>query len=80
MADTIQRLPSVKADSGLSRSTLYLLIARGLWPRPVRLGARAVGWPRSEVEAMIAARIAGKDEAAIAQLVKSLEAARKSAA
>ena len=80
MAHTIQRLPAVRSDSGLSRSTIYLRIADGLWPRPVRLGARAVGWPSSEVTAMIGARIAGKTDEEIRQLVRALETARKSAA
>ena len=43
MTHTILRLPAVKAGSGLSRSTVYLYIKQGLWPRPVSLGARAVG-------------------------------------
>lgn len=43
--DTLLRLPQVKARTGLSRSTIYLRIAQGSFPRPVRLGgARAVGW------------------------------------
>jgi len=80
MAHTIQRLPAVMADSGLSRSTIYLFIARGLWPRPVHLGARAVGWPSGEVVAMNAARIAGRTDDEIRALVLKLEAARKAAA
>ena len=79
MAQNILRLPAVKAGSGLSRSTVYLRIQQGLWPRPVSLGARAVGWPESEVSALNAARIAGKDDAAIRALVGKLEAARKGA-
>jgi len=79
MAHTIQRLLAVKADSGLSRSTIYLRIAQGLWPSPVRLGARAVGWPSGEVAAMIAARIAGKSDEEIRRLVQSLEVSRKNA-
>lgn len=80
MAQTILRLPAVKADSGLSRSTLYARIKGGLWTRPVSLGPRAVGWPSDEVAALNAARIAGKDDVAIRALVARLEAARKAAA
>lgn len=76
MSQTILRLPSVKAKSGYSRSTIYLRISQRLWPRPVSLGARAVGWPESEVAAMNAARIAGKTEADIRALVIRLESAR----
>jgi prophage regulatory protein len=53
---------------------------QGLWPKQVSLGARAVGWPESEVQAMNSARIAGKSDEAIRALVAQLEAARKDAA
>src|SRR4051812_31631221 len=37
---TILRLPAVKAQTGYSRSTIYLRVSQGLWPRPVSLGPR----------------------------------------
>lgn len=77
MPQTIIRLPKVKAESGLSRSTVYLRITQGLFTSPVSLGARAVGWPSSEVAAINAARIAGKTDEEIRSLVVKLEAARK---
>lgn len=80
MLQSILRLPAVKSESGYSRSTVYLRIAQGLWPKPVSLGARAVGWPASEIAAINAARIAGKSDDEIRALVTKLEAARKSAA
>ena len=80
MTHTILRLPSVKAECGLARSTIYLRIEQGLWPKPVRLGARAVGWPAGEVASLNAARIAGKSDQEIRDLVANLEAARGSAA
>jgi prophage regulatory protein len=52
----ILRRPQVEARTGLSRSTLYQYIQDGLFPRPVSLGPRAVGWLESEVNAWIAAR------------------------
>lgn len=80
MTHTILRLPAVKADTGLSRSTIYLRIAQGVFTHPVSLGGRAVGWPAHEVAALNAARIAGKPEAEIRALVAKLEAARVAAA
>jgi prophage regulatory protein len=80
MTDTILRLPAVKTSTGLSRSTIYLRIAQGLLTKPVSLGSRAVGWPASEVAALNAARIAGKSNSEIGNLVVKLEAARKTAA
>jgi prophage regulatory protein len=77
MRHKILRIPAVKSESGLSRSTIYLRIAQGLWTKPVSLGARAVGWPSDEVAALNAARIAGKTDDEIRTLVAKLEAARK---
>jgi prophage regulatory protein len=77
MINTILRLPAVKSESGLSRSTIYLRISQGLWTKPVSLGARAVGWPSNEVAALNAARIAGKTDDQIRTLVAKLEAARE---
>jgi prophage regulatory protein len=80
MVQTILRLPAVKSESGYSRSTIYLRIAQGLWPKPVSLGARSVGWPAGEVASINAARIAGKTDDEIRALVVKLEAARKAVA
>jgi prophage regulatory protein len=80
MAQTILRLPSVRSKRGVSRSTHYLHIAQGLWTKPVKLSARAVGWPESEVAAINAARIAGKSDDEIRHLVTELEASRKAGA
>ncbi len=76
MVHTILRLSSVKARCGYSRSTIYLRISQGLWPRPVSLGPRAVGWPSGEVDAINAARIAGHSDADIRRLVTNLQAER----
>ncbi len=72
----ILRRKQVEAESGYSRSTIYLRISQGLWPKPVAIGARSVGWPAGEVAALNAARIAGKTEADIRRLVADLHADR----
>jgi len=74
---TILRRKQVEAESGYSRSTVYLRISQGLFTKPVSLGARAVGWPAHEVSALNAARIAGKSEIEIRALVAKLETSRK---
>lgn len=79
MSHTLLRLPAVKAQSGYSRSTIYLRISQGLWTRPVSLGARAVAWPANEVAALNAARIAGRTEDDIRALVSRLQTARTAA-
>lgn len=57
MVTTILRLPTVKARTGLSRSTIYLRIAEGSFPASVSLGGRAVGWIEAEVNDWLARRI-----------------------
>ena len=54
----ILRLPAVKERTGLSRSTLYLRMSFGLFPKPVGLGGRAVGWLEAEVDAWVVTQIA----------------------
>ncbi len=51
------RLPEVLARTGLSRSTIYVRLDQGRFPRPVSLGGRAVGWIESEVDEWIRERI-----------------------
>jgi prophage regulatory protein len=57
MPNTILRLPAVKTRTGLSRSTIYLRVAAGNFPKPISLGARAVGWVDAEVDAWLAGQI-----------------------
>ena len=54
---SILRCKQVQARTGLARSTIYLHIKTGTFPRPVPLGARAVGWLESEVCDWIAERV-----------------------
>lgn len=56
MADNHLRRPAVEAATGLSRSTLYDMMDRGEFPRPVRIGRRAVAWPESIIQDWLAAR------------------------
>ena len=57
MVESILRLPSVKSRTGLSRSTIYLRIAEGTFPRPISLGDRAVGWTASSIDEWVNQRI-----------------------
>ncbi len=52
------RLPDVIARTGLSRSTIYVRLAEGRFPRPVSLGGRAVGWIEAELDEWLRERIA----------------------
>jgi prophage regulatory protein len=59
------RLPEVVAATGYSKASIYRLIDEGKFPKPVHLcGGRAAGWVRNEIQALIDAAIAKRDEAA----------------
>ena len=63
MTTAILRLPQVKARTGLSRSTIYLRISKGNFPKPISLGGRAVGWVESEVDDWLIRQIESSREA-----------------
>lgn len=50
LVTSILRLPDVQKRTGLSRSTIYLRISEGSFPKPISLGGRAVGWIEKEVD------------------------------
>jgi prophage regulatory protein len=58
MQAQVLRLPEVKTLTGLSRSSIYVFVKRGDFPRPFRLGRKAIGFLRVEVEEWVAGRVA----------------------
>jgi prophage regulatory protein len=57
MSETkVLRLKAVMEMTGMSRSTIYLYIEKGMFPKPIKLGQRAVGWPLVEVTDWIQSR------------------------
>jgi prophage regulatory protein len=70
-------MSAVKAETGhRSHASIYNAINDGLFTKPVQIGQRAVGWPSDEVQAINAARIAGKTESEIKELVQRLHVKR----
>jgi len=49
MSEKILRLPGVISKTGLSRSTIYSMMAQKKFPAAVQLGARAIGWFESQI-------------------------------
>ena len=58
------RLPVVLDRVGLRRSRIYELMDENRFPRPVRLGERAVAWVEEEVLSWTLERIAERDSEA----------------
>jgi prophage regulatory protein len=58
------RLPQVIERTNLRRSTLYELMSRDEFPRPVKItGARLNTWLEDEIDRFIARRIADREGA-----------------
>lgn len=74
----ILRMPAVKDRAGhRSDASIYNAIRDGLFTTGVAIGQRAKGWPDYEVvDAIITARIAGKSDDQIRELVETLHAKR----
>ncbi len=73
----ILRMPAVKGKCGhRSDASVYNDIRDGKFTTGIAIGQRAKGWPDYEVDAIINARIAGKSDAQIRELVKVLHAKR----
>lgn len=53
----VLRLKSVLNKTGDSRSGLYLKVAKGIFPKPIKLSTRSVGWLEDEVDEWIEQRI-----------------------
>jgi prophage regulatory protein len=55
--ERVIRIKEVMDRTGLSRSTIYLQVRDGEFPKPINLGSRSVGWLQSEVDSWIAQKI-----------------------
>ena len=56
MSRRVLRLKDVKEATGLSRSSIYALQQRGIFPQSIRVGPKATGWYEDEVQNYIETR------------------------
>lgn len=71
-----ERAAEVVPAVGVSRATFFANIQRGLWTKPVALGPNSSAWPKHERMTLMSARMAGKSDDEIRELVKRLHAQR----
>jgi prophage regulatory protein len=55
-ADRIVRIDEVALILGISKPTVIRWVESGFFPKPIKIGPRAVGWRASVIEAFIASR------------------------
>lgn len=72
----LDRVADAAKRAGVCVSAYYAAAADGLMPPVVKIGARAAAVPRREIEAVNAARIAGKTDSDVRELVKGMVADR----
>jgi len=53
----ILRRPDVEARVALSRSSIYKMINDEQFPKPIKLGSRAVGWLEADIDQWIKVQI-----------------------
>jgi prophage regulatory protein len=56
ISDALLRLPTVQAVTGLSKTTIYTLVARQDFPQPIRRGNRCTRWRSADVTAWLQAQ------------------------
>jgi len=54
--EKILKIHQVVEIVGISRSSVYTMIQRNDFPKPLKLGSRSSGWLKSEVDAWIESR------------------------
>ena len=56
MDDRLLRRRQVEDMTGMSRASIYRLMHKGEFPRPVKVGSTAVRWKESDIAAWIESR------------------------
>ena len=64
MIKKMYRLTEVMDMTGLSRSSIYLRVSTDEFPKPVKIGRRAIGWPEESIIAWQAKMMEAQDESA----------------
>jgi prophage regulatory protein len=52
----VLRRPAVEQRTGLSRASIYAYMNAGTFPRPLRIGTKAVAWNEADIDAWLASR------------------------
>jgi prophage regulatory protein len=63
LPNRILRWREVRSRVGLSRSTIWRMVRRGEFPKPLMLGRQSIGWLETELNLWIETRAALRDRA-----------------
>ena len=59
-SERLLRLPQVLDRVGYKRSRFLDLVRQGVFPKPIKLGARAVAWPESTIDELVERLASGR--------------------
>ena len=62
MEETFIRRKALETKLGLSCSTIYAMMAANKFPRPIKIGRRAVGWRNSDIQAWVRSKVDAANE------------------
>lgn len=62
MEETFIRRKALEAKLGLSCSTIYAMMAADKFPRPIKIGRRAVGWRNTDIQAWVISKVDAANE------------------
>ena len=62
MHDRLLRRRDVERITGMSRASIYRLMQKSDFPRPVKVGSTAVRWKESDIATWIESRSVAKSE------------------
>ena len=57
-AKMIMRMTDVCSELGVSRASVYRLLESESFPKPLKLGKRAIGWERDHIQQWVKSRSA----------------------
>lgn len=60
---TVLTLPDVVKRTGVSRTRIYEMMEAGRFPKPIKIGARAIAFIADEVDGWVADRMAEREAA-----------------
>ena len=58
----LSKLPEIKHLTRLSKSSIYAAIKKGLFPKPIKIGRRAVAWKLQDIRNWIQNRAEGAEQ------------------
>ena len=58
----VLKLKEVLLKTSLGKTTVYALLKKSKFPKPIYLGVRSVGWIESEIDDWILQKICARDQ------------------